>query len=332
LTIIHSTVPIGTTIQIPNAVHSPILGRHDNMEKSLVSFTKWIGGEKANEARDYLEGAGIPCRCVATSDETEALKLLCLAKYGMSIAFAQYCDDIAKHLGFNYQDILDWDINYNAEVSPDKQRPLIFNPDGDIGGHCVCMGTKLLDSQFPNPILKEILMYDKKRTVFKAWHPVNIYPTAKIGEDVSIGMFSEIGNNVVIGDRVRVGAMTFIPEGVTLEDDSWVGPNVSFTNDRFPPSGKDKWEFTIVRKGARIGAGCTILPGVDIGAGSLLGAGSVLTKSIPAGETWIGVPARKLTNGILGGTDPSNVSPSPWERGSSSFPRSLNLNTGEATV
>jgi len=314
LTIIHSTVPIGTTAQIPNAVHSPILGKHDNMEKSLLSFTKWIGGPRSEEAREYLESAGMSCRCVSTSDETEALKLLCLAKYGMSIAFAQYCKDVANQLGFNYQDILDWDINYNAEVASDKQRPLIYNPNGEISGHCVVPGTGLLHSQFPNPILNEVLIYDKKRTVFKAWHPVNIYPTAKIGNNVSIGMFSEVGSNVVIGDNVRVGAMCFLPEGVVVERDAWIGPNCIMTNDKFPPSGKENWEKILIRQGARIGAGSTILPGVEIGEGALIGAGSVVTKNVPAGETWVGVPAKRLINGILGGSEPSNLSPSQGGR------------------
>jgi UDP-2-acetamido-3-amino-2,3-dideoxy-glucuronate N-acetyltransferase len=322
LTIIHSTVPIGTTIKIPNAVHSPILGKHDNMEKSLLSFTKWIGGPMAEKAREYLENAGMSCRCVATSDETEALKLLCLAKYGMSIAFAQYCKSISEQLGFNYQDILDWDINYNAEVDTDKQRPLIYNPDGEIGGHCVVPGTGLLHSRFPNPILNEVLVYNKERAVFKVWHPVNVYPTAKIGNNVSIGMFSEIGNNVVIEDNVRIGAMCFIPEGVTIEKNAWIGPNCVMTNDRFPPSGKENWEKILIKQGARIGAGSTILPGIEIGEGALIGAGSVVTKNVPTGETWVGVPAKRLINSILGDGYPSKLSPNSGERVSSSFPRS----------
>jgi UDP-N-acetyl-D-mannosaminuronate dehydrogenase len=159
ITIIHSTVPIGTTSMIPDAVHSPILGKHDNMEKSLTTFTKWIGGERAFEARDYLEGAGISCRCVATPEETEALKLMCLATYGVSIALAQYRNSIAKKYGFNYQDILDWDINYNAEVESRLQRPIITNPNGVIGGHCVTQGTRLLNQSDSNPLLDEVVKY-----------------------------------------------------------------------------------------------------------------------------------------------------------------------------
>jgi len=131
----------------------------------------------------------------------------------------------------------------------------------------------------------------------KVWQPSNVYDTARLGRDVSIGTFTEIGPNVVVGDRVRIGAMCFIPEGVTLEDDAWIGPRCTFTNDRFPPSDKSAWEKTIVKRGARLGAGCTVLPGIVIGEGALIGAGSVVTKDVPAGETWAGVPAKPLFNG-----------------------------------
>jgi acetyltransferase-like isoleucine patch superfamily enzyme len=126
------------------------------------------------------------------------------------------------------------------------------------------------------------------------WQPCNIYPTAKIGENVSIGAFSEIGNNVVIGDNVRIGAMCFIPEGVTIEDNAWIGPRVTFTNDRYPPSGKDSWLPTLIESRARIGAGVVVLCGIVIGENALVGAGSVVTKSIPSGEKWGQNPARKI--------------------------------------
>ena len=133
------------------------------------------------------------------------------------------------------------------------------------------------------------------------YQPCNIYPSAKIGQWVNIGTFTEIGHNVVIGDRVRIGAMCFIPEGVTLEDDAWIGPRVTFTNDMYPPSGPEKWKQTLVKKGARIGAAATILPGVVIGENALIGAGSVVTHNVPAGEIWAGVPARQLVKDELRG-------------------------------
>ena len=159
LTIIHSTVPIGTTSKIKNAVHSPILGRHNRMKEDLKAYKKWIGGEFADEARDYFQGAGFYCECVPTSQETEALKLMCLAKYGMSIAFAQYCKDIADKYGFDYEDVARWDVNYNNGVAPWLKRPILLPPDGRIGGHCIIPNTRILNEQHPNPILEEILKY-----------------------------------------------------------------------------------------------------------------------------------------------------------------------------
>jgi len=124
----------------------------------------------------------------------------------------------------------------------------------------------------------------------------NIYQTVGFGINIQIGMYTEIGNCVQIGDNARIGAMCFIPEGVTIHSGSWIGPKVCFTNDRFPPSDKSKWEKTIVEKNARIGAGATIMCGITIGEGALIGAGSIVTKSVPPGETWAGNPARKLSN------------------------------------
>lgn len=159
LTVIHSTVPIGTTAKITNAVHSPILGKHGNMKQSILTFKKWIGGQRSYEAMKFFGYAGIECVCVAKSDETESLKLICLAKYGMSIAFAQYAKNICKTIGFGYADVIQWDINYNAGVNWMLKRPILRPPEGKIGGHCVTQNTKVLNEQFPNQILEEILKY-----------------------------------------------------------------------------------------------------------------------------------------------------------------------------
>ena len=128
----------------------------------------------------------------------------------------------------------------------------------------------------------------------KAWAPSNIYPSAVIGDEVSVGAFSEIGENVKIGDRTRVGAMSFIPEGFTIGKDVFIGPRFCGTNDKYPPSNRESWLKTTIRDGARIGAAVTILCGVTIGEKALIGAGSVVTRDVPAGETWCGVPARKI--------------------------------------
>lgn len=107
-------------------------------------------------------------------------------------------------------------------------------------------------------------------------------------------MWTEIGNEVSIGNRNRIGAQCFIPEGVIICDDVFIGPKVCFTNDKYPPSGKENWGYTVVRSRASIGAGSIILTGVSIGSESIVGAGSVVTKSIPSGEVWCGNPAKFL--------------------------------------
>jgi len=159
LTVIHSTVPVGTTSKIKDAVHSPILGDHTNMKNSIMKFTKWIGGMRADEIYRMFLMAGIVCKTVPTSEETELLKLMCLAKYGMSIAFAQYQKNCFDKSGFDYSHVLEWDINYNMNAKPYQQRPLIRPPENKIGGHCVIPGTKMLNEMFPNPILEEVLKY-----------------------------------------------------------------------------------------------------------------------------------------------------------------------------
>ena len=123
------------------------------------------------------------------------------------------------------------------------------------------------------------------------WQPANVYSSAKLGEGVSIGTFSEIGHEVEIGENTRVGAMCFIPEGVTIGKNCFIGPRVTFTNDKYPPSGKENWLPTVIEDGAAIGAGSTIICGVTIGKGALIGAGSVVTKNIPSGAKAYGVPA-----------------------------------------
>ena len=97
--------------------------------------------------------------------------------------------------------------------------------------------------------------------------------------------------DVKIGDRCKIQAFAFIPTGITIEDDVFIGPHVCFTNDKNPPSG-GKWSETFVKKGAVIGAGSVILPGITIGEKAVIGAGSVVTKDVPDNNIVYGNPAR----------------------------------------
>jgi len=162
VTIVHSTVPVGTTDKLGDAVHAPVLGRHMRMREDMLTYAKWIGGDKklAGMAAVFLEKAKFHCKVVSRATETELFKLMCLAKYGMSIAFADYQAKLCKKYGICFDDVLQWDMNYNDGVMPSHKRPLITPPmDGKIGGHCVIPGTKLLNKQFPNAILREVIRH-----------------------------------------------------------------------------------------------------------------------------------------------------------------------------
>jgi len=129
----------------------------------------------------------------------------------------------------------------------------------------------------------------------------NLYG-CEIGDDVKIGTFVEIQKGSKIGSRCKISSHTFICEGVTLEDEVFIGHNVTFTNDRFPRStAKDgrlqteaDWKCipTLVKRGAAIGSGATLLCGITIGEDALVGAGSVVTRDVPAGAVVAGNPAR----------------------------------------
>jgi len=132
---------------------------------------------------------------------------------------------------------------------------------------------------------------------------VNLYGCT-VGDDTKIGPFVEIQSGVTVGARCKISSHTFICEGVTIEEEVFVGHHVCFTNDRHPratnPDGSlqtaQDWELgtTVVRRGASIGSGAVILPGVEIGEGALVGAGAVVTSDVAAGTVVAGVPGRQL--------------------------------------
>lgn len=123
-------------------------------------------------------------------------------------------------------------------------------------------------------------------------HLVNLWGSHTVGETAEIGAFVEIGDGVVVGERVKIGAFSFLCAGVTIEDDCFIGPGCVFTNDTYPPSSKEHWKKTVIKRGASIGAGVVILPGVTIGEYALVGAGSVVTKSVDARTVVSSNPAR----------------------------------------
>ncbi len=136
--------------------------------------------------------------------------------------------------------------------------------------------------------------YDGKHPFHDPNHPlVNVFDS-EIGAS-KIGAFVEIGG-AKIGNNCSIGAFSFICTGVEIEDNCFIGPRTTFTNDNNPPTPKSKWvpAKTLVKKGARIGAACVICPGVTIGENCLIGAGSVVTRDTEPNSEYRGNPARKI--------------------------------------
>jgi acetyltransferase-like isoleucine patch superfamily enzyme len=145
---------------------------------------------------------------------------------------------------------------------------------------------------------------------------VNLYG-CEIGDETKIGSFVEIQKNARIGACCKISSHTFICEGVTLEDNVFIGHGVTFINDRYPRAtngngqlkSEDDWncEVTLVKRGASIGSGVTLLGGITVGENAIVGAGSVVTGDVPANATVAGNPARVLKNRFAS----TNESPIP---------------------
>lgn len=135
---------------------------------------------------------------------------------------------------------------------------------------------------------------------------VNLYG-CEIGDETKIGTFVEIQKGAKVGPRCKISSHTFICEGVTLESEVFVGHGVTFINDRIPRAtaadgqlqSEEDWDCqtTLVKRGASIGSGATLLGGITVGENAVIGAGSVVTKDVPPDTTVVGNPARLLSKG-----------------------------------
>jgi len=118
----------------------------------------------------------------------------------------------------------------------------------------------------------------------KVWQFTVVLPGAVIGAHCNLNSHCFVENDVVLGDKVTIKCGNYLWDGLTLEDDVFVGPNVTFSNDKYPRSKQYPEAFarTVVKKGASIGAGAVILPGITIGEGAMVGAGAIVAKDVPA--------------------------------------------------
>lgn len=146
------------------------------------------------------------------------------------------------------------------------------------------------------------MIHEKARVKgVKFWYPeLSNIGDCQIGEGTVVHSHVWISDGVVIGKNCRIEAFTFIPRGVIIGNDVFIGPRVTFTNDRNPPAeSEDGWEATIVENNVAIGAGAIILPGLTIYAGAKIGAGSVVLGNVPGGSVAVGSPARVIRlNGV----------------------------------
>jgi UDP-2-acetamido-3-amino-2,3-dideoxy-glucuronate N-acetyltransferase len=131
----------------------------------------------------------------------------------------------------------------------------------------------------------------------RVWHFVHVCGGAKIGAEVSLGQNVFVGNRVVIGDRCKIQNNVSVYDNVTLEEGVFCGPSMVFTNVHNPRAlveRKDEYRNTLVRRGATLGANCTVVCGVTVGAFAFIGAGAVITRDVADFALMVGIPARQI--------------------------------------
>jgi UDP-2-acetamido-3-amino-2,3-dideoxy-glucuronate N-acetyltransferase len=127
----------------------------------------------------------------------------------------------------------------------------------------------------------------------RIWAFAHVMPGARIGADCNVCDHTYVEGDVIVGDRVTIKSGVFLWDGLRVEDDVFIGPQATFTNDRSPRSRQPfQLQRTVLRRGASIGAGAVLLPGITVGEGALVGAGAVVTKDVPSFTVVIGNPAR----------------------------------------
>jgi UDP-2-acetamido-3-amino-2,3-dideoxy-glucuronate N-acetyltransferase len=164
------------------------------------------------------------------------------------------------------------------------------------------------------------------------WQSVVVLQGAKIGAEVNICAHCFIENDVVIGDRVTIKSGVYLWDGIRLEENVFIGPNVTFTNDKFPRSKHYPQILeTRVEAGASIGGGAVLLPGIVIGPGAMVGAGAVVTKSVPPYAIVCGSPAR-ITGYIENGAQARTVKSAAVRSLPDDFDKVINVGVGGVTL
>lgn len=170
LVIVYSSVPIGTCESISKSiVHSPVEGVHPQLDESFVLFARWLGAEDAQALdtaiRFWYRIAREVCS-LKSSRFTEFLKMRSTAKYGVNLVWTDYEKKVADAIGMNFDALKGFDESYNKlyrDLGLFKyQRYILDPPNGEIGGHCIIPNAKILDKQYPNPMLKAIKKMEKK--------------------------------------------------------------------------------------------------------------------------------------------------------------------------
>ena len=299
IVVIHSTVPVGTTAFISDTMletsvfHSPVRGKHPDLCEGILTYVNYISYEEedfpaALELQIELEDLGMKVKTIENTKNTELGKLLSLARYGVYLSFAKEQEDMCKTYGLSYKTVVtEFEESRNEGLrnigEEDLQQPLLTPFNNFVGGHCVTENMAMLSTQISINTGRSSALLDTALRIGRGtiiWANCNVYPTAIIGKGCSIGTGSEIGNKVVIGNNTRVGAMCFIPEGVIIEENCFIAPKVTFSNDKYPPSSKVSWGEIRVKRNAVIGMGSIVLPGVTIGENAVVGAGSIVTKDV----------------------------------------------------